>query len=124
MSLLYEEECYKIRGAIFEVYNELGKGFLESVYQESLEKELEMRQIPFISKPELILEYKGNPLSHVFVPDLRCYNKIILELKAVKELLPEHKAQLINYLKVSQNKVGFLVNFGHFPQVQIERVLL
>lgn len=124
MNLLYEDECYEIRGAIYEVYKELGNGFLESVYQDCLEKELTIRKIPYITKPELVLNYKGMPISRIFIPDLVCYDKIILELKAVKDLGPDHKSQLMNYLKVTNFKLGFLINFGSFPKVQIERIIL
>ncbi|MBM9548050.1 GxxExxY protein [Leptospira sp. 201903074] len=121
--LIYEEESFKIRGAIFQVYKEMGSGFLESVYQECLELELKKNQIPFQSQPELLLQYKGEKLLRKFVPDLIAFEKIIIEIKAVKNLAPEHRAQLINYLKASNLKLGFLVNFGHYPQVEIERVV-
>ncbi len=124
MSLIYEKECYVIRGAIFEVYKETGNGFLESVYQECLEREFQTQIIPFVSKPELTLCYKGSPLSHIFIPDFICYDKIIVELKSVKELMPEYKAQVMNYLKVSKKRLGLLVNFSAYPQVQIERIVL
>jgi len=122
MSLIYEKECYAIRGAIFEVYKETGNGFLESVYQECLEREFQTQNIPFVSKPELTLSYKGKPLSHIFVPDFICFDKIIIELKSVKELTPDHKAQVMNYLRVSKKRLGLLVNFSAYPQVQIERL--
>lgn len=124
MSLIYEKECYAIRGAIFEVYKETGNGFLESVYQECLEREFQTQNIPFVSKPELTLCYKGNPLSHIFIPDFICYDKIIVEFKSVKELMPEYKAQVMNYLKVLHKRLGLLVNFSAYPQVQIERIVL
>ena len=124
MSLIYEKECYAIRGALYEVYKETGNGFLESVYQECLEREFQTQNIPFVSKPELTLEYKGSPLSHIFIPDFICFDKIIIELKSVRELIPEHKAQVMNYLKVSKKRLGLLVNFSAYPQVQIERIVL
>ena len=124
MNLLFKEECYAIQGAIFEVYREMGCGFLEAVYQECLKRELTSRGIPFDSEPELKLNYKGIPLIQTYKPDFICYQKIILELKAVKEIAPEHKAQLINYLKASGLRIGLLVNFGHYPKAQIERFIL
>jgi GxxExxY protein len=124
MSLIYEDECYTIRGAIFEVYKELGSGFLESVYQECLEREFKTQNIPFISQPDLRLYYKGEILSHIFKPDFICFDKIIIELKSVRELTPDHKAQVINYLKATKMKLGFLVNFGAYPKVEIERIVL
>ena len=94
--ILFKEECYEIQGAIFEVYREMGCGFLESVYQECLEKELRKRRIPFVAQQELQLTYKGEPLQQTYRPDLICYGQIIVELKAVKDIAPEHKAQVIN----------------------------
>ncbi len=122
--ILYKEECYGIQGAVFEVYKEMGCGFLEAVYQECLEREFRNRGIPFARKIELCLHYKGEPLEQRYEPDLICYGKIIIELKAVKELSNEHRAQLMNYLKATRLRLGLLVNFGHFPKVQIERIIL
>ena len=120
-NLLFEEETFAIRGAVFEVYRELGCGFLEAVYQECLEKELKAMGIPFLSQPELTLNYKGQRLQQTYKPDLICYDQIILEIKAVKDKAPEHKAQVINYLKATNLKLGLLVNFGSHPKAQIER---
>ncbi len=89
--ILFKDECYEIQGAIFEVYREMGCGFLESVYQEGLEKELSKRGIPFVAQQELQLIYKGEPLQQTYRPDLICYGQIIVELKAVKDIAPEHK---------------------------------
>lgn len=122
--ILYKEECYAIQGAIFEVYREMGCGFLETVYQECLERELTTRGIPFIAQPDLTLNYKGKSLKQTYKPDFICYEKIIVELKAVKEIAPEHKAQVINYLKATGMKIGLLVNFGHYPKAKIERIIL
>ena len=124
MSLIFEEETFAIRGAVFEVYREMGCGFLEAVYQECLEKELISRGIPHVSQQELKLVYKGTLLQQSYKPDLICYEQIILELKAVKEIAPEHKAQVINYLKASNLKLGLLINFGSHPKAQIERFAL
>jgi GxxExxY protein len=122
--LVYEEETFAIRGAIFEVYKEMGCGFLESVYQECLEKELVLRSIPYVAQPELMLRYKGERLSQTYKPDLICFDRIIVEIKALKDLAQEHKAQLLNYLNASGLKLGLLVNFGSYPRVQIERMVL
>jgi GxxExxY protein len=122
--ILFKEECYQIQGAIFDVYREMGCGFLEAVYQECLERELAIREIPFISQAELALRYKGEALRQTYKPDFICFGKIILELKAVKEIAPEHKAQVMNYLKASSMKLGLLVNFGTYPQVSITRLAL
>lgn len=121
---LYKEESYLIRGACYEVYREKGSGFLEPVYQECLEKELDRQNIPFQFQVPLQLSYKGEPLKHSYVPDFICFEKIILEIKAVRELTDEHRAQLINYLKATGLKLGFLINFGHHPGIQIERIVL
>ncbi|MCL2695088.1 MAG: GxxExxY protein [Clostridiales bacterium] len=120
--ILFKDECYRIQGAIIDVHKEMGPGFLEAVYQECLERELSKRQIPFESQKELILHYKGEPLTQRYVPDLICYGKIIVVLKAVKELAPEHQAQLLNYLKASSMELGLLVNFGTYPKVQVNRM--
>jgi GxxExxY protein len=122
--LLYKDECYSIQGAIFEVYKEMGCGFLEAVYQECIERELTLQKIPFMPQKEIGLIYKGEVLKQTYKPDLICYDKIILELKAVVELSNEHKAQVFNYLKATGYKLGLLVNFGHYPKVQIERIIL
>ena len=121
--LLFEEETFAIRGAVFEVYREMGSGFLELVYQECLEKELASRSIPFVSQPELMLNYKGEPLKQTYRPDIICYEQIIIELKAVKSIAPEHKAQVLNYLKVTNLRLGLLVNFGSYPKAEIERMI-
>lgn len=122
--ILFKDEVYAIQGAIFDVYREMGCGFLEAVYQECLEKELRQRKIPFASQQALYLVYKGQPLEQRYKPDLICFDKIIVELKAVSKLAHEHKAQLFNYLKASNLRLGLLVNFGHYPKAQIERIIL
>ena len=122
--LIYEEETFAIRGVAFDVYKEMSNGFLESVYQECFERELTAREIPFVAQPELKLAYKDQPLQQTYKPDLICYGKIIVELKAAKDISDEHRAQVINYLKATGLKLGIVVNFGHFPKVQIERFIL
>ena len=124
MKLVYEEESYQIMGACFEVYKEKGCGFPESVYQECLEIEIGVRGISFKAQPSLALTYKGVALKHAYVPDFICFDKIILEIKAVSALTDEHRAQVFNYLKATGFKLGLLVNFGHFPQVEYERIVL
>ena len=121
--IIYKEESYLIQGAIFEVYRELGAGFLEAVYQECLEKEMRSQQILFESQPTLALFYKQEKLNTTYRPDLICYDKIIIELKAVKDTSDEHRAQLHNYLKATGLRLGFLVNFGHYPKATIERII-
>ena len=111
-------------GAAFEVYKEMSNGFLEAAYQECLEKELAMKGIPFVAQPELKLVYKDKLLQQMYKPDLICYGEIIVELKAVKAISDEHKAQVLNYLKATGLKLGLILNFGHYPKVQIERLIL
>ena len=123
-SLRFEEETFAIRGAVFEVYRVMGCGFLEAVYQECLEKELAVRDIPFVAQQELRLYYKGETLRQFYKPDLICFGKIIVELKAVSALSGEHKAQVLNYLKATGHEVGLLVNFGCYPKAIVERLVL
>ena len=124
MELLYKDECYRIMGACFEVYKEKGSGFVEPVYQECLSIELEMQEIPFVEQTQLALSYKGRPLKQSFKPDYVCFEKIIIEIKAVSKLTDEHRAQVQNYLKATGHKLGLLVNFGHYPKVEWERIVL
>jgi GxxExxY protein len=122
--IILGDECFKIQGAIFEVYRELGSGFLESVYQECLERELHRAGIPFGSQKEIPMTYKGEPLLQHFRADFICYDAVILEIKAVREIAPEHKAQILNYLKATGLQVGLLVNFGSHPKATIQRYVL
>jgi len=122
--ILYKHEVYAIQGAVFEVYRELGCGFLEAVYQECLEKEFNLRGIPFESQKELKLSYKGDVLNLTYKPDLICYGSIIVELKALKVVEDIHRAQLFNYLKATGMRLGLLVNFGHYPKATVERIIL
>jgi len=119
--LIFREECYKIIGACFEVYNDKGCGFLEPVYQECLEIEHEYQQIPFVPRQAIGLSYRGIELKQKFIPDFICYGKIILEIKAVGQLIDEHRAQVINYLNASGFQLGLLVNFASYPKIQWER---
>jgi GxxExxY protein len=121
---LQREECYQIRGAVFDVYREMGCGFLEAVYQECLEKELSKRGVSFIAHQELRLFYKGEILQQTYVPDLICYESIIVELKALAVTTGTHKAQVLNYLKATGMRLGLLVNFGCHPKATVERIVL
>lgn len=121
---MFRDECYSIQGAVFEVYREMGCGFLEAVYQECLEKELRRRGIPFIAQKGLSLFYKGEELKQVYRPDLICYEKIIIELKALRELTGEHRSQVLNYLKSTGIRLGLLVNFGNYQKAVVERIVL
>ena len=117
--LIYKEESYKIIGACMEVHNTLGCGFLEAVYQEALAIEFEKRGIPYIREAELNIEYKGIILSKKYNADFICYDKIIVETKALSELASTHQSQVINYLKATKLKLGILVNFGEESLNQI-----
>ena len=110
-----------MRGAIYEVYRELGNGFREEVYQQCLERELMSRCIPFDTKKELRIFYKGVPIEKTYIPDFYCYGKIIVEIKAVETLTKEHRAQLMNYLRLTSSKLGLLVNFGAYPKAVVEQ---
>jgi GxxExxY protein len=121
--LLYKEEVYAIVGAAMEVYNDLGPGFLENVYQEAMEIEVADWKIP--SKPiqEIHIKYKGIPLNKFYIADLICYDKIIVEIKAMDRLTLKEDGQLINYLKATGMKVGVLINFGHYPSLECKRLV-
>ena len=121
--IVFKEESYRVMGACFEVYKEKGCGFLEPVYQECLAIELELQEIPFLEQQELDLTYKGRRLKQKYKPDFICFGKIILEIKSVKALTDEHRAQVHNYLKATGYRLGLLVNFGHHPQVEWERIV-
>ena len=121
--LLYKDETYRIRGACFEVYKEKGSGFLEAAYQECMEIELGLEGIPFVVQPQLSLTYKGQVLKAKYVPDLICFDKIVVELKAVSSISNEHRAQVHNYLAATKMRLGMLINFGHHPKVEIERII-
>ena len=120
--IIYKKESYAIVGACFELYNEKGCGFLEPVYQECLGIEFEYQQIPAIGKPSLTLSYRGRILNQTYQADYVCFGKIILELKAVCALADEHRAQLLNYLPATGFELGLLVNFGHYPKLEYERI--
>ena len=111
-------------GACFEVYNTLGHGLLEAVYQEALELEFSIFGIPFTSQPKLNIQYKGHDLKQYYVPDFVCFDAIVLEIKSAKNIDSAHCAQLLNSLKLSKKKLGILANFGSHPNLQHERFAL
>ena len=123
-TIIYPEQSYQIMGACFEVYKGKGCGFLEAVYQECLELEFADRGMPFAAQQKLNLTYKGRPLKQTYEPDFVCDGKIILEIKAVSTLTDEHRAQLHNYLRATGHRLGLLVNFGHYPMVESERIAI
>lgn len=107
-----DELTYGIIGAAMKVHSTLKYGFLESVYQEALEIELNKLDIPYEREVEIPVYYEGIKLDTKFRADFICYNKIIVELKAIKQLTNIEEAQLINYLKATNYKIGLLINFG------------
>ena len=121
--IYYKQESYNIIGAALHVYEMLGHGFLEAVYQEALEIEFQRRNIPYIREKELNIHYDGILLKKKFFVDFLCYNCIIVELKAVTELDNMNQTQIYNYLKVSKNKLGILINFGNKENLEFKRVL-
>ncbi len=120
--ITYKTQSYAIIGACFEVCNEKGCGFLEPVYQECLGIEFEYQRIPAIPKPSLTLSYRGQILTQTYEPDYVCFGKIIVELKAVSALSDEHRAQLLNCRHATGFELGLLVNFGHYPKLEYERI--
>ena len=94
-------------GAAFEVHNILGGGLLEEIYQECLEIELGLREISFDSKRRLLVHYKDRILEKRYIPDLFVSEQIVVELKAVSAMTPEHEAQLLNYMRITRRPVGY-----------------
>jgi len=119
--LLYENESHKIIGAAIEVHKTLGNGFLEPVYQEALGYEFTFQKIPFLKEKPLEINYKNIVLNKYYVADFVCFDKIIVECKAINSLLPEHESQVINYLYATNYKLGLLINFGKY-QIELKRV--
>jgi GxxExxY protein len=122
--IIYKDEVYAIIGAAMEVYNQIGAGFLEPVYQEILEIECVARKIPAKSQYEITIYYKGKPIKKTYIADLFCYDKIIVEIKTLDKLTAREESQLINYLKASGIQVGLLINFGARPSLEWRRFIL
>jgi GxxExxY protein len=120
--LIYKDESYRIMGACFEVYKSRGVGFTEPVYQECLQIEFALEGVPFAAQPKIQLEYKGQILDQYFRPDFICFNKIIVEIKAVSSLMDEHKSQALNYLNATSFQLALLVNFGGYPKLEYKRL--
>lgn len=123
MSLIHCDESYAIVGAAMEVYNHLGHGFLEAVYQEALEKEFLLRGIPYEREKELTITYKGEVLKQTYKADFVCYGKVIVELKAVSELNDSHRSQVYNYLHATGYALGLLLNFGYYDGLERQRIV-
>ena len=118
---LYEKESYAIRGCLMNVFNELGSGFLEKVYQEALEIEFKEKGIPYSREAHLKISYKGHEIKQDYIADFICYDKIIVELKAVERLNEVHLAQVFNYLKATGFDLAILANFGE-KMLKMERL--
>ena len=121
--LIYNEQSYEINGAAFHVYNQLGPGFLEAVYQEALEIEFQRRNIPYEREKELKIIYDGVELKQTYRADFVCYGNIIVELKAVSALDDAHRSQVYNYLHATGMKLGILYNFGYSDGLERERIV-
>ena len=122
MALLFEKESWAIKGCAFEVMKRLGSGFTEYVYQDALAIEFAHSGVPYEKEKHLNVSYRGEVLAHDFYMDFICYDEIVVELKAIKELEDAHRAQLLNYLRAANKKLGFLMNF-HGTACKIERIL-
>lgn len=122
--LILKEEVYQIVGAAMDVYYQLGRGFLEPVYQEALEVELGRRRLPFEAQCRLTIHYKGQPLTKLYVADFICFGQIIAELKVCERLTGTDEAQILNYLKATQKHVGLLFNFGSPVRLEWKRYVL
>ena len=119
----FKEESFKIMGAAFKVYNTLGHGFLEAVYQEALEIEFQRQGIPYEREKELKITYDGVELKQSYRADFVCYGKIIVELKALSNLEDTHRSQVHNYLHATGYKLGLLLNFGCSKELERERIV-
>lgn len=122
--IIFREESYKIIGACFEVYKQKGCGFTEPIYQECLALEFQLQNIPFIAQPIVEMEYKGMKLEQQFRLDFLCYGCIVVEINAASKLIDEHRAQVLNYLHANKFRLGLLINFGHYPKIEYERIVV
>lgn len=123
VDLIYKDEVFAIVGAAMEVHRVLGPGFSEPVYQEAMEIETLSRQIPFVAQQRIQIRYKERFLSKEYVADMVCYDKIVVEFKALDCLTGREESQVINYLKATGFKVGVLINFGSHGKLEWERLV-
>lgn len=122
--LILPAESYRVMGACFEVYKQMGCGFLEAVYQECLALEFTLQGIPFVAQPFVELSYKDQPLVQRYRPDFVCFGQIVVEIKANSALTDGCRAQVINYLHAVRKPLALLVNFGHHPGIEYQRIAL
>ena len=116
-----QQESYDFMAAAFAVYNDMGNGYTEDIYQESLELDLLERRIPFLAQAELTIRYKHKPLKRKLRPDRLVFDAAVVELKATSTLTSEHEAQLLNYLKATDKPIGYLVNFDNREKLEWKR---
>jgi GxxExxY protein len=121
---MFKQEGYDLMGAAFEVYNELGYGMSEEIYQSALEVELRLRGIAFTAQAELDVFFKGHLLTPKYRPDLLVFSEIVVELKALKELCSDHEAQLFNYMRIARKQIGYLINFGKKGELEWKRFIV
>ena len=121
---MLKQEGYDMMGAAFEVYNELGYGMAEEIYQGAMEVELGLRKFPFVAQAELNVYFKSHLLTPKYRPDLLVFREIVVELKALKELCSDHEAQLFNYMRIARKQVGYLINFGRKGELEWKRFVL
>ena len=120
----FAKEGIALMNAAFAVHDEIGGGLLEDIYQESFERELGLRGMPFLARQELAMFYKGYELRKRYIPDLYVYGQIVVELKSVSALAPEHDAQILNYMRMARKPVGYLINFGPIAKTEWKRFVL
>jgi GxxExxY protein len=121
---MFKQEGYDLMGAAFEVYNVLGYGMAEDIYQSALEVELTLREIPFVAQAQLDVYFKGHLLTPKYRPDLMVFDEIVVELKALKTLSSDHEAQLFNYMRIARKRVGYLINFGRKGELEWKRFVV
>jgi len=121
--LIYKDESFRIIGCCIEVHKILGKGFLEVVYKDALEYEFKENDIPYYREKEFPIPYKKTILEHKFFADFTVFDKIILEIKHKDSIIDDHIAQTLNYQKISNYKLGIIVNFGELS-LKYKRLVL
>ncbi len=119
--LILKDEAYAVIGAAMEVHRVLGPGFLEKVYQEAMQLELSALRIPFEAEKPIGIEFKGQCLTQRYYADLVCFEQIIVEMKALKQLSGKEDAQILNYLRATGFKLGLLLNFGSHGKLEHKR---
>lgn len=120
----FAREGYQLMGAAFEVHNEMGGGLLEEIYQQSLEIELNLQHIPFLRKQELSVYYKGTELEKKYIPDLFVFGSIVVELKSLAAICENHEAQVMNYMRIAHQPIGYIINFGPIGKLEYKRFIL